>query len=305
MLALDTAPTSHAVRVLGVLERIGDPLAQPALLQALADSRDEVAVAAAAALGVLLTSDRTTAATAALDHLTAAALAFSRPRAVRLAALEAMTASGLEIVASVRAQLLSDGDEAVRAAAQAPPGGLEAPDADMGPPDAGHPSPDAIVQAAAAGTLPLEAETLRQALSASAAVALSDLHRVVQCLVAHERAHPEEAAAWRVARAAAHQALAARHSRLAVYDLRDTIVQAGAATPVGFLSALQVVGDAASLDAIVEAWTATDDSWFKGQLSAVFAAIVQREGLTRRHGVMRRLAQRMPGAVHALWPKGQ
>lgn len=301
VLALHDAPAAHVVRLLGVLERLGDPLAQHALIGALADRREDVAAAAAGALGVLLASDRTTVATAALDHLTAVTLDTARPRALRLAALEALGSHDPDVVAPVRAQLLSDADEAIRAAARGTDR-VSAPE-DVRTHPVGPLSPAAIVEAAASGTLPADAELLRQALSAPVEFPLPDLHRVVQHLVAAERAHPEMASGWRMARAAAHQALAGRHSRLAVYDLRETIVKLGAATPVGFLSALHAVGDTASLDAIVDAWSASDDGWFKGQLSGAFAAIVQREGLTRRHGAIRKLSHRAPAMVQALWPR--
>lgn len=303
LLALPGASTVQAVRVLGVLERLGDPLAVSALADAVADARDDVAEAGVAALSVLLTAPRSTVAATALDHVTEAALDTSRARAVRLAALRALVALDLDIVASLRAQLLTDADVEVRAAAEA--ASALAADEDALPSPSGVASAADVVLAAAGGTFPTDPADLRQALaSAGEDVAVADLHRVIQRLREVER-HSPEADEWRAARAAAHQALAARGSRLAVYDLRETVHALGVATPVGVLSALQAVGDTASLDAVVEAWTASDDPWFLGQLAATFAAIVQREGLTRRHGAVRKLTQRTPDAVEALWPKRQ
>ncbi len=306
VLALPGASTLQAVRVLGVLERLGDPLALPALAQAVADPRAEVAEAGVAAMAALLTTPRSAVAATALDHVATAALDSSRARQVRLAALRALVGLDLDVVASLRAQLLTDADEQVRAAAEA--GSSDAPGGDAwhaaGPSAAGA-SPATIVLAAAAGTFPADPDDLRQALAgAGGDVPLVDLHRVIQRLREVERLSPA-AEAWRGARAAAHQALATRGSRLAVYDLRETVRELGATTPVGVLSALQAVGDTASLDAILEAWVAGDDSWFRGQLAAAFAAIVHREALTRRHGAVRRLAQRAPEALAALWPKRQ
>jgi hypothetical protein len=107
---------------------------------------------------------------------------------------------------------------------------------------------------------------------------------------------------WRTVRASVHQALAARNSRLAVYDLRETIERLGAATPVGILSALQHVGDLPALESLADAWARDADEWFRTQLATAFAAIVTREGVTRRHAVIRKIAQRAPDALAALWP---
>lgn len=298
--ALRDASPAQSVRLLSVLERIGDPLGLPALTTALASDHVEVAEAAVAALSSLLASPRHAAATDALDRLTSVTLDRARPASVRRAALDALSTLDLEAVALVRAQLLGDEDEEIRAAARQ--GGMP----QSAGPAAPAPSPAAeIVQAAAEGRLPPDPEVLRQALAASDAVSLADLHRVVLRLREEERRMPDAAAGWQVARGAAHQALAARGSRLAVYDLRETIGQLGAATPVGILSALQAVGDVTALDAIADAWNASGDTWFRGQLAATFAAIVRREALTRRHGAIRKLTQRAPDAVDALWPPRQ
>jgi hypothetical protein len=299
--ALRAATPVQAVRLLSVLERIGDPLALPALTTASDDSNVEVAEAAIAALSSLLTSPRHAAATEALDRLTAVTLDRARPATVRRAAFEALATLDLEAVALVRAQLLADEDEHLRAAART----TGTADAAAPAVAAGDTSAREIIGAAAEGHLPADPEVLRQALAASDDVPLADLHRVVQRLRDEERRAPGTAAGWQVARASVHQALAGRGSRLAVYDLRETIAQLGAATPVGVLSALQAVGDAAALDAIADAWMATGDRWFRGKLAATFAAIVRRESLTRRHAAVRKLAQRAPAAVDALWPARQ
>lgn len=305
LLALPGASTVQAVRVLGVLERLGDSLALSALADAVADAREEVAEAGVAALAVLLTAPRGTVAASALDYVTAAALDTSRARAVRLAALRALVALDLDIVAPLRAQLLTDADSEVRAAAEAASALASDDDAPPSAPSSGVASPADVVLAAAGGTFPSAPEDLRQALASTGEdVAVADLHRVIQRLREVER-HSPEADEWRAVRAAAHQALAARGSRLAVYDLRETVQALGVATPVGVLSALQAVGDTASLDAVVEAWITSEDPWFLGQLAATFATIVHREGLTRRHGAVRKLTQRAPDAVEALWPKRQ
>ena len=54
---------------------------------------------------------------------------------------------------------------------------------------------------------------------------------------------------WTTARAAAHVALAQRGSRLALYDLRESLERA-APLPVEFLTALSLIGDASCLEPI-------------------------------------------------------
>ena len=67
------------------------------------------------------------------------------------------------------------------------------------------------------------------------------------------------------------------------------------------LSALQQVGDASVLDAVADAWQASADPWFKGQLVAIFRAVVEREKLTKRHAAAKKIAARAPDTFAALW----
>jgi len=90
------------------------------------------------------------------------------------------------------------------------------------------------------------------------------------------------------ARAAAHLALAKRGSRIALYDLREWLDAAKDPLPADALSALAMVGDAACLEPIAKASSRTRDK----RLLEAFAAIVKREGLTRRHAVIRRIEKR-------------
>lgn len=284
--ALEDATPVHAVLLLGVLERIADPLALPAVAAMLDRRAPETDEAAVCALAALLQAPRASVSAAALDHLTATALDVERDRTVRLAALQAISSIDLEAVALVRAQLLSDQDEDIRRAA-------------------GH--EDTSLGASLDGGLPEDPEVLRVALGRAEGVSVSDLHRLVVALRDAERgaASPATSLGWLTCRAAVHQALASRDSRVAVYDLRDTLEARGPETPVGMLSALRDVGDAASLEVLVEAWAAHEDAWFRSQLASAFTAIVGREGLTRRHAVLRRAAQRRPDAVAALWAATQ
>ena len=57
-------------------------------------------------------------------------------------------------------------------------------------------------------------------------------------------------------RGALHQALALRGSRVALYDLRETLEERPARLPTSFLAALHVLGDASCLEPIGAAWAA-------------------------------------------------
>lgn len=58
---------------------------------------------------------------------------------------------------------------------------------------------------------------------------------------------PGVRAQWMAVRGLLHQQLAARNSRLAVYDLRETLAASSDPLPVGFLAAAAAVGDLACL----------------------------------------------------------
>jgi hypothetical protein len=108
--------------------------------------------------------------------------------------------------------------------------------------------------------------------------------------------------AWLGVRGVAHAALARRHSRLALYDLRETIARAAAPVPAGFLSALRQIGDADALEAIAAGASATSDARWRDQLVDVFHDVAAREQVGRRHAVARRIARRWPALAGVLWP---
>jgi hypothetical protein len=108
-----------------------------------------------------------------------------------------------------------------------------------------------VTRAAESGVLD-DAGALRHALSRSGeTVSLPLLLRIVERVrqrEASEPAAPREE--WRLTRAAAHLSLANRGSRLALYDLRESLGAATAPLPVEFLAALSLIGDASCLEAI-------------------------------------------------------
>jgi hypothetical protein len=194
----------------------------------------------------------------------------------------------------LRAQLRTDASAAVRGAVTA---------TEDTPTDADEPSDEQRLEAAANGDLPPDPDLLRQAIAAYGASApLTVLHKVIERVRAREAGvATDEAEAWRVVRAATHLALALRGSRLAVYDLRESVEALGSQTPVGMLSALQQVGDASVLDAVADAWAGSSNAWFRGQLVTIFREIVAREKITKRHAAVKKLSARLPEAAAALW----
>jgi hypothetical protein len=111
---------------------------------------------------------------------------------------------------------------------------------------------------------------------------------------------------WRAVRGSVHLALAQRGSRVAVYDLRETLAGAAEALPAGFVEAAALVGDGSCLEPIAEALArcpATldrrDQQW-RDDLLRAGRAIVERERLTRRHAVIRKIAAASPAIAGAL-----
>ena len=75
-----------------------------------------------------------------------------------------------------------------------------------------------------------------------------------------------------------------RGSRLALYDLRETLEAREAPLPVEFLAALSAIGDASCLEADcgrLHAASRTAMTLVARHLADAFQAIVAREGITR------------------------
>jgi HEAT repeat protein len=106
---------------------------------------------------------------------------------------------------------------------------------------------------------------------------------------------------WQNVRGALHQALALRGSRIAVYDLRESLEDAKGTLPASFLTALHVVGDQSCLEPLAAAYErkGADPRW-KAQVAAAFRAIAKREHVTRRHAIVKRIAARWPEAAREL-----
>jgi hypothetical protein len=297
LLASDAGPAARA-GALSALEAIADPRAADAALHALEADDEGVRGAAAALLRRLLDSTR---GAAVLDGLAAIAVDAARPDGARVAALEALRQVPGSALSLISARLADDPSLAVRAMVVGAGNGVVLPPLDA-------------LERAANGTLPDDPDSLRQWLAAAGPHApLPTLHRLVQRVREREAAEAPRRGEWMTARAAAHQALAARGSTVALYDLRETI-EAGEGAPVEMLAALEAVGDRTCLEPIAAACArqasppghaatgpdAGAAAWWRGHLVAAFRTIVAREHLTERHAVIRRVRARWPETAAAL-----
>jgi hypothetical protein len=277
------------IAVLRAMESIGDRRSAPVAARALAAGGD-VALAAASVLRVLLDTTHTPTATAALDALIATALDRGAERRLRLAAFDALQDVPGGVRDRIAAALDSDieTDRALQRAASA------APRAAAGA--------DGLWDDAVAGRLPDDPAALRNALRRRAASApLTALQKLIDALRAKESSlrPPARRTEWRALRGTLHQALAVRGSRVALYDLRETLADAGEPLPVSYLAAVHALGDASCLESLAAAYSRAQrsEAWWRHQLAAAFQTIVERERITKRHAVMKRIQKRWPAAA--------
>ncbi len=289
VLAVLAAAVEPPVRAaaFAALEGIGDARGLEPALAAIADPEPEVAAAAAGVVRVFLESER---GTEVLDRLTRQALDVDLPVGARLAAIEALRPVPARVTAPLWARLGHDGDPMVRAAAGGAPGEEGAAGAS---PEAG---PVAALAAAAEGELPGPELLVRWLAAAGTETPLPVLHRLVEALRHREGAGGESArAAWMTARAAAHRAIAAHGSTVALYDLRETVEREDRVPP-GMLTALARVGDRSCLEPLASAFarTAGADADSREALLAAFHEIAVRERVTPRSAEGRRIRARWP-----------
>jgi hypothetical protein len=263
----DTADREVQIAILRVLEAVGDERALEIASQAVRAGGD-VAVAGVAVLRELLGRPQGSADVKALDALLALAKDGAAERRVRAAAIGALD--------------------------QAPPDVRQA----LGALAVGQSPDGALWEDAIAGQLPDDPNGLREAIADRApAAALADLRRLIEAVGARERTagrkHHQE---WLAVRGALHQALALRDSRIALYDLRETLERSEVPLPSTFLGALQTVGDDSCLEPLAVAFSRTGaDARWQHQLAQAFHAIVKRERITKRHSALRRALAKAPG----------
>jgi hypothetical protein len=288
-----TQTTSARVAALRALEGIADPRALDPALVAVDDRDDAVASAAVAAAHVFQRGAR---GANVVDCLTRVALDPARQQEVRLAAIQALSDLEAGTLKPLWKALAQDVNSVVRAQAQAAVSRKRALPRDS----------QALVEAAARGELS-DPEKLRHAIvHADQSTSLALLHQLVERLRDREMTVPlAKRAKWTATRAAAHVALAARGSRLGLYDLRESL-ESSAALPVECLDALALVGDASCLEAIASAYAKAGKSSDSGtspwqqHLVSVFRQIAKRERITRKHAVVKRIVKRWGDAVTGL-----
>jgi HEAT repeat protein len=304
------------VAALRALEGIGDPRALAAALR-LTD--DPLAAVAAAAVSLARVFIRHAKGPAAIDGLTALALDGTRPEEIRAAAVRALKDLEPSTIAPLLKSLTGDASALVRAEAHSSiPARLSSSkrrsvrDSNNGAPTLGPDAAPADRQGLSTGTvlsrvvdegLPDDADSVRQMLVCGGdRTALPVLVRLVDRIHERESAEsPNQRAVWTAARALAHLVLARRGSRIALYDLRDSLEQTSDPLPVDALAALSLIGDASCLEPIASSYARSTDAWWKDRLTDVFRAIVERERLTKRHAKIKRIGKRWKPALGALW----
>lgn len=127
---------------------------------------------------------------------------------------------------------------------------------------------------------------------------LSEIHQLITYARAQERAceNSTEQAAWCHLRGAAHAVLANRNSRVALYDLRESMERASKPLPLDYLLAIRSIGDTTCLEALGRAWSgASAEPWWCQQLADAAKKIMNRQKLTGRHAVVKRVRARWAG----------
>ena len=295
LLLLLGSNTSAGARAaaLRTLEAIGDPRALDPVLDAIHAADPIVACAAASAARVFVRGPR---GSIAVDRLTTAVLDTARDEPVRIAALRALGDLERSTLAPLLAALQRDPSEAMRSATT-----LSA-----------AVDPVEVVTRAAERGLPQEPDELGEAVTrAGGDIPLPLLLRIIERVREREASEPPDRRAdWTRVRGRAHAALAARGSRIALYDLRESLESLASLEsksvstplPVEFLAALSTAGDVSCLEAVVAAYArAANNPWWRDRLADAFQTIVQRDRLTRRHAVVKKIEKRWGVALDQLW----
>lgn len=276
------------VAALRVFEATAVSKSPQSALVAVDDPNDEVVRAAIAALAPHL---RSADGAEVVDRLTAIALDRKRAAPIREAAVRALLDLDKRSLRPLLKALRKDPSPDIAALAD---------DRHPPPEEPGH-----LVARAVDGQLPPQGEPLRRALAqAGDELTLPNLLTLIERLRDHERTLPAAARGqWQAARAAAHLVLAHRRSRIALFDLRETVERAKEPVAMEFLAALEAIGDGSCVDAVARAYASSQDKWWRGHLAHAFRAIVSREQLTLRHVAIKRLKERAPLVFAQLWPR--
>jgi hypothetical protein len=268
MIRSDAGAAARAA-ALKALEGTDDPRGRAAATEYLDAEMPAVASAAIAVLRTHLTSDA-----AVLDAVTAVALDRTRPKSVRLAALDALSELPRATIQPVLQQVGGDDPALSGATLSGAPGD-------------------------GAGGGFDEPSGLREWLAVRGAAApLSEIHDAIVRIRERERDEPSarHRQEWQAARGEAHLVLARRGSRVALYDLREAFDASTAPLPIDFLSAITLIGDASCVEPLARAWAAsTREPWWRGRVAEAGRAIAAQAKLTTRSAVGRRVRTKYPG----------
>lgn len=286
--ALD-GPADARVAALRALEAIGSPRSLAAAIAALDSS--ETAAPAIALLRRLLAGPKETT---AIEALTAVALDRTRSSSIRIAAAQALADLGPAAFKPLSKEFGHDPDPELRewlAGTQR-----------RATPGRPRPSDAAPLEALIERGLPDDPAAVRRAIAKEGARApLTALRSVVEATRAREESAPaRQRAEWASARAAAHAALANRGSRVALYDVRESIEKSAGPLAVEFLAAVAAIGDASCLEPLAAAYarsTRSGEDWWRQHLRHAFHTIVQRDRITRRHAAMKKVLARWPAIL--------
>jgi hypothetical protein len=248
--------SSVRARAMSALEGIDDRQASEIALHALTDTDADLIVAA---LGVLRGWVPRETGTRILEAIAAIAVDRTRDARLRVAAVEALSDLPDDLVRPIREQA---------------------------------PLPEAT------GPLlndPVAASDWVDAHGAKAT--LATLHDAIKMFRnAEDRADTSGGRTeWMKARGAAHEKLADRGSRLALYDARETLSRTLAPLPLGFLDAIERVGDASCLEPLARAWSSTRDTGWRTRLAQAARRIVARSKLNGRNAVVKGIRTNWPG----------
>ena len=281
--------------ILRTLEAIGD---KRALIPALASLKDKDNKVGTAAIGVVrshIWSKDSEASETALDRLIAIALDSRGKDIIRLAAIDALTEIPQDVIAPILVRLKSDKNIQIRKRAEAlrseKSKKIQLPN---------------NMTATVKNPLPDNPIAFRELIDEKApTMPLATLHRLLGVIKEHEDQSTESTRIkWMTVRASVHRVLTARGSRVALYELRETLSSARRPLPIGFLTAISEAGDTSCLDALATAYTRTNPSkeshWWHEQLREAFQLIYKRERLTRRHRVIKRFIDRWPDIADKL-----
>ena len=259
----DTTATVRAA-ALSALETSNDSRARDSAMAALSDKHESVALAAIIVMRSWLSTD---ADAMTVDALVTLVLDPNRSQTVRQAALHALADLPESLVQPLRQQLIQEiGIKNVTA---------ETTEIASNP-----------------------ARALEWLNTEGTNATLSEIHQLITYARAQEHTceSSAEQAAWCSLRGAAHVLLAKRNSRVALYDLRESIEKTLKPLPLDYLLAIRAIGDTTCLEPLGRAWAgASDEPWWCQQLADAAKNIMSREKLTGRHSVVKRARTRWAG----------